>query len=425
MNKLPTEPKQRQLTIGAAIVAATFILSATLFATGPDAAPVATQERAWSVSVQTVNPRALAPAFKTFGKLEAPSVARLRSDHVAPIAAVYVKEGQWVEAGAELVKLDDRELNLLVLERDAELKQTQATLAARRAELKLEQRSGEHFTSRHEVAQAKLKRHENLMAKRLISRALLDEVKAQANQASIEYQNHLRELSTLPNDIAALEAQVAKAQALKDQAALNLERSIIYAPFAGPVLAVHVAPGDHTNLSVPLVEVADLSQVEVRVQIPDAYVDQFRTANIEGAQISAHTANGPMQLARMARHVRSGQTGVDAFFTFAGETPVEASIGRVIDVEITLPQQQGVVALPVQSIYDNRKIFKVVDDRLIGLDIERVGEFNGDQGYQILVRTPALAAGDHVITTQLPRAIDGLLVDVANQVETLDPSASL
>lgn len=55
------------------------------------------------------------------------------------------------------------------------------------------------------------------------------------------------------------------------------------------------------------------------------------------------------------------------------------------------------------------------DGRLVGHDIERIGEQeSAEHGYQILIRTDAIQPGDNVITTQLPRAITGLLVEVAN-----------
>ena len=92
--------------------------------------------------------------------------------------------------------------------------QSEANLASMRSQLDLAQQNTEHFLSRYEVAQAKLKRHQDLMTNRLISKSLLDEVVSQSNEASIEYRNHVRELSNFPNQIAAHDANVAKATAL-------------------------------------------------------------------------------------------------------------------------------------------------------------------------------------------------------------------
>ena len=90
-------------------------------------------------------------------------------------------------------------------------------------------------------------------------------------------------------------------------------------------------------------------------------------------------------------------------------------LGQVLDLTVQLPAQEGLVALPVQSIYGSERIFKVVDERLVGVPITRVGEYeNSEDGFRLLVSTDQIAIGEPIITTQLPRAIDGLLVSVAN-----------
>ena len=51
----------------------------------------------------------------------------------------------------------------------------------------------------------------------------------------------------------------------------------------------------------------------------------------------------------------------------------------------------------------------------MGVLITRVGVYeNAEDGFRLLVSTDQIAIGEPIITTQLPRAIDGLLVSVAN-----------
>ena len=248
----------------------------------------------------------------------------------------------------------------------------------------------------------------------MISKALFDEVVAQANEASIEYRNHLRELSNLPNQITADEAQVAKAEALLEQARLDLQKTTIRAPFAGPVLAVHAAPGSHSNLNMPLVEIADAAGFEVRVQIPDAYTRELQRLTTLSSLTAVASNGAQLTLRRLANHVREGQTGMDAFFTYDAGISVAPALGSVLNLSILMPAQDDLIAVPVQSIYANNRIYAVVDDRLVGHDIERVGELEtAELGYRILIRAEAIAPGDAIVTTQLPRAITGLLVDVA------------
>ena len=408
----PTEPRHRRLAAGAAMLAGAALTSVSIFATGPTAVPEPRTEKAWPVAVMPAVPERRSPSFTAYGRVESSRVAELATDLVAEVAEVRVREGDWVAAGDLLVGLADAEASLLVAEREADLAEQRARLASIRSERDMLARTLDQARSMHRIAQDKLARHQELLDKRLISRSLLDEVVAQANQASIELENHERRLTDLPHRLAAQEAQVAKSEALLARARLDLEKTRIRAPFSGPVLAVHVAPGDRTSLGVQLVDLADADAFEVRVQVPDAYEARFQRHLELGHGVSASFADGrELPLSRLARRVRPGQSGLDAFFALApGATA--PPLGRVVDLRIRLPEEAGVVALPIASLYENDRVYAVEDSRLQAIDVERVGELHTPEGeYRVLVRSPELYQGRQVITTQLPKAVSGLLVE--------------
>ena len=141
----------------------------------------------------------------------------LRTDLNAEVATVPVREGDWVERGDVLITLNDRELQLALLEKRAELAQLQASLESTRTEQEMLTDSTEHYQSMRNVAQKKLERHQDLTAKRLISQGLLEEVTAQANQANIAYQSHMRTMADYPNRLAAQQAAVDRARAQVSQ----------------------------------------------------------------------------------------------------------------------------------------------------------------------------------------------------------------
>ena len=102
--------------------------------------------------------------------------------------------------------------------------------------------------------------------------------------------------------------------------------------------------------------------------------------------------------------------GLDAFFT--ADNGESLDIGRVVTLSITLPKERNVVVLPIQSIYDNNRIYRVEENRLVGVNIEQVGDYiDADGQYRILIRSAEISKGDVLVTTQLPRAITGLLVE--------------
>ncbi|TDJ34922.1 MAG: biotin/lipoyl-binding protein [Gammaproteobacteria bacterium] len=407
----PKTLKTKRIAMSGGILFVAVLTSASIFATGPDAEPEIRTEKSWPVSVLAIEPKKLNPTFSAYGRIESSNVAKIRTDLIAEVVAVHVKEGDWVAKGSVLLTLDDAEARLRVLQREAELTQHQAKLQSIKTEFELKEQTTAHYASMQHIAQNKLTRHEELLAERLISQLVLDEVVSQSNQATIQYQSHIRQLADAPNQIASQNAQIAKAEALLAQAELDLDKTLISAPFSGPVLGVFVAPGDRSNLGTVLVELVDASAFEVRVPVPEVHNNRF--ANYKISQIVATTSTGQhIPLTRLSSQVRRGQIGVDAFFkltvTADASLPV---LGRLIDLTITMPGEPNVVALPVQSIYENDRIYEVRENRLRAIAIERVGEYQTESGeYRILVRSHELNAGQKIITTQLPKAISGLLV---------------
>ena len=134
-----------------------------------------------------------------------------------------------------------------------------------------------------------------------------------------------------------------------------------------------------------------------------------------------------LRLARLGGIKRDGQAAVDGFFSIdASGTALE--LGRVIDLRIELPPQDDVIAVPVQAVYENGRMYRVQTDpegidRLEALDIEMVGETARGGDYRLLVRAPDLDQGDRIIVTQLPRPMTGLRVTPAGTRIAGTPSA--
>ena len=365
------------------------------------------------------------PTFTAYGRVESSNVTHLRTDLNAEVATVPVREGDWLERGDVLITLNDRELQLVLLEKRAELAQLQASLESTRTEQEMLTDSTEHYQSMRQVAQKKLERHQDLTAKRLISQGLLEEVTAQVNQANIAYQSHMRSVADFPNRLAAQQAAVDRARAQVSQVELDIEKTRIIAPYRGPVLGVFVAPGDRSNIGAALADIANADAFEVRLQVPERFGARLH-ANLQQARtVTARTADGlELTLSRLSGQVKPGQSGLDAFFDLdALSGKPQTALGRLLELTVTLPEEAGVIALPVQSIYENDRIYAIrmetkengqQENRLEAIRVERVGEVQGSDGqHRILVRSPAISPGQQIITTQLPRATSGLLVEPA------------
>ncbi|MCZ6888592.1 MAG: HlyD family efflux transporter periplasmic adaptor subunit [Gammaproteobacteria bacterium] len=410
----PTSQSGKRVAAASSMLAVAALLSLSIFATGPTSEPEQPKEKTWPVSVTAISPDAISPMFSTYGRVESSNVARLSVDVVATVRAVHVREGQWVEHNQLLIELDDRELALLVAEVRAELAQAQAQLKSIETRFQMVAGTTGHYENMQRISQTKLKRHEELYGQRMISQALFDEALQLASQQTINYQAHMQSLADFPNRIAEQKARVAKIEAAVGQADIDLHKAQLRAPFAGPVLSVTAARGITTQSGGPLVTIADSANFEIRTQIPDIYSGRLRGYLANGTPVAAFTEVSGQMLAlplhRLASNVRQGQSGLDAFFEIPQGVPAE--IGRVVDLAVRLPPEARLVALPVQAIYESDRVYRVVDNRLQSMTVERIGEYTTERGeYRVLVRSAEFVAGQSIVTTQLPNAITGLRVE--------------
>ena len=117
------------------------------------------------------------------------------------------------------------------------------------------------------------------------------------------------------------------------------------------------------------------------------------------------------KLRSLAGEAASGTGGVDGLFrVIAGGEQVNQ--GRFVRLELALPAKDGLIALPHESIYGTDRIYLVdANNRMRALQVARVGETRLEDGrVRVLISAPDLPADARVVTTQLPNALDGLLV---------------
>jgi RND family efflux transporter MFP subunit len=142
-------------------------------------------------------------------------------------------EGEFLEKGALLARLDDRTLQI-------ELKAARASEAEAQAQLRR--------------ARADLKRSTELLASKTI--------------ADKKYTDDLAE-------VQSVEARVLRLQAMIEYNEDAIAKKIIRAPFAGFVVKEHTQLGEWVDKGGAIVTMADLSSIEVEVDAPERYVPRL------------------------------------------------------------------------------------------------------------------------------------------------------
>lgn len=388
-------------------------LSALIVVTGPNAEPEIKTEKVWPVSYREAAPSSLMPSLQVYGTLESQQIANLRAAVAGTVSAIHFKEGDWVERGQILLSLDDAELQLNVRAAESSLQQAEANRAAVVSNYELARELTAHHEAQSSLASAKLERFVSLHSQRMIADAQLDDIRQEANERAMTLARHLATVRELPHQIAYAEATVAEARTRLERAQLDLSYAAMPAPFSGRVLSIDVAVGDRINNGASMLRFADYENLQIRAAIPTQTAQRLRQTLSAGGRVTAQTELGGdsygFELSGLSGDIKSGQGGIDAFFHVNPDAAL--ALGTVLQLHLDLPAEHGVISVPMHALYDNSRIYRINNNRLEALDVERVGEFQDEQGhYQLLVRSAQVNKGDFIMVSQLPVAISGMLV---------------
>lgn len=381
----------------------------------PEAKPVEVREKAWLVSVQTVEPAERAPTLTLYGRVESLWSSELTAGVAADVESVEVIEGDTVEQGQPLLTLDQRDIQLLLAQREAALKEIEARIAAEQSRHQADRDSLPREQKLLALAREEVGRLENLVSKQVGSQSQLDTAREAVERQAITVTARRQAIRDHSVRLAQLEAERDRAAALRDQMRLELERTRVTAPFNGKIAKVLVAPGKRVRVGDPLIQLYDTDAMVLRAQLPARYLPVVRRARqrgdtlavsgeIDGQRVTA-------RLLRLAGEVSTGSGGVEALFEI--DAPAEVlQQGRFVRVDLRLPAESRAVALPFEAVYGTDRIYRVdAQNRMRVVRVERLGETRAADGRSlVLVRSEQLSDGDRIVVTQLPNALDGLLV---------------
>mgnify|MGYP000389147779 CR=1 FL=1 len=407
------------------ILAAAIFIVFVLKATKPVAPSRPVEERQWNVRALPATFASHQPQLTLYGKVESPRSSSLSSSVTAYVAEQSVAEGNRVQANQLLLQLDNRDAQLLLTQRQADVDRINALIKAEKVRHQSDLKALKIEKELVTITQRTLKRYKDLSSRQVASQNQLDEARRTMQQQALSLNSREQSIADHPNRLTQLEAQLQQATALRDSAALDLERTEIRAPYAGRIANIQVAPGDRVRSGDALISIYNDSKLEVRAQIPSRFLASIRSRLTENERISASALldgeQVELQLDRLAGEVGSGRVGVDALFQILS-SGYAIEPGRSVELHLMLPKIDRILALPPQAIYGTDQIYRITDGRLESHQIIKVGDSVDEDGKPlILARSNSLQPQDLILATQLPNAISGLKVKVAGQ--TKPPSA--
>jgi len=238
------------------------------------------------------------------GRIAALHSVDVRALASGPLSTVLVAEGDVVEHGAELARID-------AAAQQAILRQAMAGLDAAL------------------VAQ---------------DQAVATFARAQALAANVARS----ELDNAASAVQAAAQEVARMTALFDQAQIQLANFTIRAPMAGTVLALNVDPGQIIDPSTVLVTIADLGQLVVETDVDEAYATQIRAGLPAVLQLAGETTTREGQVRFASQRVDPATGGLAVRLGF--DVAVSAPVGLTVTANIIVDRQDAAITVPRASI---------------------------------------------------------------------------
>jgi HlyD family secretion protein len=264
------------------------------------------------------------------------------------VERIAVLEGEAVEAGAELARLESAELAARRSAAEAQVDAARALLAellqgARPEELRQASAAEAAARERMEEAARMLERTRALEAGGAVSREALDQAQsayevARAQHAQAREQLGMVRTGPRAERVDAQRAAVRQAESALAQVDAALANAVIRAPFAGVVTVRHRQPGEAVSAGAPVLTLMDPADRWVRIYV--------RQDAIGGVSIG--------QAARIRTDSEPGRTyggrvtfiGSQAEFTPRNVQTTEQRVKLVYAVKVAITDDPGMVLKP-------------------------------------------------------------------------------
>ncbi len=310
------------------------------------------------VQVQSVENGELVRALTGTATLEARRSATVVSETGGEVLSLLVEEGDHVQKGQVLARLD-----------------------AERARLSLAQQAATERRLAHESD-----RHALLKARNMVSAEAVERTRF---------------------DHAAQAAQM-------DLARLDVTRAEIRAPFSGVITRRHIKPGQMLTTRTPAFDIADFSELEARLAIPEAALAQVAAG--QPAELSADAFPGRNFGARVDRiaAVVDGKSGTAPVTLDVAETGTPLRPGQLVRVTITLDRIADALLLPRAAVLSDKETTSVfvIENGIAYRRMVQLGASEGDR-VQVLA---GLVVGSEVVVIGQNQLSDKDAVEVIRGV---------
>lgn len=366
---------RRALVAGVAALAIAGVVAWAVSRRPPPPAPVAAAAPELELApadVAVAAPRELRRTLAVTGALKAVDSAMVKARVAAEVARLDVREGDRVAAGQVLGRLDGTEYEL-------KLRQAQQQAASAKAQL--------------DIAERALENNRALVGQGFISQNALD---------------------TSVSNAAAARASLQAANAAADLARKALNDTVLRAPIAGWVAQRRVQPGERVAVDTPLVEIVDLSRLEIEAAVPAHDLASLKPGAVATLRVEGVEAPVTARVARIAPSAQAGTRAVPIYLSVDGQPGLRQGLFAQGEIEL---ERRTALAVPSGTVRIDQAqpyVIAIEDGRAVARPLALGLRGGAGEGGEALVEvTAGLADGATVLRGSVGAVRDGTRLRLA------------
>ncbi len=375
--------KKKRLVIGGAVLGVLVLIVVASAALRPDPA----------VEVQTITvekvPRLVAKVNAS-GEIKPKEFVELQAEIVGVITELFVQEGDFVQKGDLLVRIDPTQSQADARSQQAVLQGAQLDASNQKAQISLQQTNVQRERANVRAAQAEVnrfrqaaelaannfRRTQELFEQELVSRdqyeaARNERVAGEAGLATAEARLEQAEAALAVSEVVLEQAENSHQSALRrveqfraqlDRAEDSLAKTTIRSPLTGVITSLNVevgeraVPGTLNNPAATIMVIADLSVIEAEVEVDETDIVRVQLGQQAEVLVDAlpdQPLAGTVTEIGNSAIVKSGSTQEAKDFKVAvrlEDPPQSLRPGLSCTADITTATRQDVPTIPIQAL---------------------------------------------------------------------------
>jgi HlyD family secretion protein len=246
-----------------------------------------------AVTVEKVEKRTIKETVSASGKIFPVTEVKISSDVSGEVVELYVEEGDSVVAGQLLARIDPDAYQSQVERGQAGVRSAQAQAANARSQIETLRAQKEQIEAQLANARIIHTRNEKLRKDGVISEADFDNSLANLRALEANFRSADANIRASQESVKAAEFQIQSAEAGLRELQTSLRRTTIYAPKGGIVSKLNIEKGERVVGTIQMtgtemMRIADLSQMEVRVDVSETDIPRVSYNDLVDIEVDAY-----------------------------------------------------------------------------------------------------------------------------------------